>query len=253
MSPESNPYDEYYFQHGCGRPYQRDDEWLQFFGGIADRIVSDVQPKTVLDAGCAKGFLVEGLRNLGVEAYGVDISDFAIANVDAGIRDYCWQGSIVEPFPRSYDLIVSIEVFEHMDPQDAETAAQNLCQHTDDIIFSSTPFDYKEATHFNVRPPEYWSELLAKQGFFRDVDFDATFITDWAVRYRKVDAPLHRHVRNYERKYWLLWKENNDLRALVNDMREEIVSLDRRLNSPGEDSSDTVANAGDANEQLSSP
>lgn len=253
MRPESNPYDEYYFQHGCGRSYQRDDEWLQFFGGIADRIVSDIQPKTVLDAGCAMGFLVEGLRNLGVEAYGVDISDFAIENVDAGIRDYCWQGSIVEPFPRSYDLIVSIEVFEHMEPQDAEVAAKNLCQHTEDIIFSSTPFDYKEATHFNVRPPEYWSELLAKQGFFRDVDFDATFITDWAVRYRRVDAPLHRHVRNYERKYWLLWKENNDLRALVNDMREEIVSLDRRLKSLGGDSSDTVSNAGGASDQLSSP
>ena len=238
MSPESNPYDEYYFQHACGRPYQRDDEWLQFFGGIADRIVSDIQPKTVLDAGCAMGFLVEGLRNLGVEAYGVDVSEFAIENVDAGIRDYCWQGSIVEPFPRSYDLIVSIEVFEHMDPQDAEAAARNLYNHTHDILFSSTPFDYKEATHYNVRPPEYWSELFAKQGFFRDVDFDAAFITDWAVRYRRVNAPLHRHVRNYERKYWLLWKENNDLRALVNDMREEIVSLDRQLKAPGGDCND---------------
>ncbi len=248
MSQESNPYDEYYFQHACGRPYQRDDEWLQFFGGIADRIVSDIQPKTVLDAGCAMGFLVEGLRNLGVEAYGVDISEYAIEKVHQDVRDYCWQGSIVEPFPRSYDLIISIEVFEHMDPEDAEAAARNLCNHTDDIIFSSTPFDYEEATHFNVRPPEYWSELFAKQGFFRDVDIDTTFITDWAVRYRRVEEPLHRHVRNYERKYWLLWKENNDLRALVNDMRQEIVSLDQQLNTPGGDSNDTVSNSGGASD-----
>jgi hypothetical protein len=116
-----------------------------------------------------------------------------------------------------------------MEPQDARRAAENLCRHTDDILFSSTPFDYKEATHYNVRPPEYWSELFAKYGFFRDVDYDATYITDWAVRYRKLEEPLHRHVRNYERKYWLLWKENKDLRDLVNELRGKIVSLDRRL------------------------
>jgi hypothetical protein len=97
-----------------------------------------------------------------------------------------------------------------------------LCQHSDDILFSSTPNDYKEVSHFNVQPPEYWAELFAREGFFRDVDFDASFITPWAVRYRKVDEPLHRIVRNYERKFWLLWKENSDLRDLTIELREDL-------------------------------
>jgi hypothetical protein len=29
-------------------------------------------------------------------------------------------------------------------------------------------------------------------------------------------------VRDYERKYWLLWKENTDLRELTLEMREEL-------------------------------
>ena len=43
MSIENKPdiYDADYYAHGCGRPYQRDDEWLAFFGKIADRIVQD--------------------------------------------------------------------------------------------------------------------------------------------------------------------------------------------------------------------
>jgi GT2 family glycosyltransferase len=206
-------YDSYYFAHGCGRPYQRDDHWMQFFDEIAQRIIQDIQPETVLDAGCAMGFLVEGLRNADVEAWGVDISEYAIQQTHPKVQPYCWVGSVTEPFPRNYALIVCIEVLEHLPKSDSEKALNNLCQHTDDILFSSTPQDYKEATHFNVQPPEYWAELFARNGFFRDVDFDATFITPWATRFRRRSEPVPRLVKDYERKFWLLWKENADLRT----------------------------------------
>jgi SAM-dependent methyltransferase len=219
---EQKLYDAFYFAHGCGEPYQRSEDWLNLFNGFAERIVRDIQPGSVLDAGCAMGFLVEALRNRGVEAWGVDISEYAISNVAPEMKEFCWIGSVTEPFSSRYDLIVSNEVLEHLEKEDSEMAVKNLCQHSDDILFSSTPNDYKEVSHFNVQPPEYWAELFAREGFFRDVDFDASFITPWAVRYRKVDEPLHRIVRNYERKFWLLWKENSDLRDLTIELREDL-------------------------------
>jgi SAM-dependent methyltransferase len=215
-------YDAFYYAHGCGEPYQRSDVWLNLFNAFAEKIDIGIQPKSVLDAGCAMGFLVEALRNRGVKAWGVDISEYAISNVSPEIKEFCWKGSVSEPFPQKYDLIVSIEVLEHLQKMDSEKAVSNLCKHSDDILFSSTPNDYKEVSHFNVQPLEYWAELFAKEGFFRDVDFDASFITPWAVRFRKVDEPLHRTIRNYERKFWLLWKENSDLRNLSLEMREEL-------------------------------
>jgi hypothetical protein len=228
-SRDSAMFDAYYFATGCGRPYQRDAEWLRFFGEIAGRIASDIQPETVLDAGCAWGFLVEALRQREVEAYGIDISDYAIQNVHPEIQPYCWVGSVAEPFPQKYDLIVCIEVLEHLSQAQAEGAVINFCRHSEDILFSSTPFDYKEATHFNVQPPEYWAELFARQGFFRDVDFDASFITPWAVRFRQKSEPLARMVRDYERRYFLLSKENADLRSLTVEMRAEISALREQL------------------------
>ena len=72
----------------------------------------------------------------------------------------------------------------------------------------------KEATHFNVQPPEYWAECFARNGFFRDIDFDASFITPWAVRYRRIPARLEQVVANYERKYWSLIQENRARRDL---------------------------------------
>ncbi|MGD8634524.1 MAG: methyltransferase domain-containing protein, partial [Anaerolineales bacterium] len=107
-------FDERYFATGCGRPYRRDEEWLSFFAGIAQKIAIDIQPDTVLDAGCAMGFLVEGLRNLGVDAFGVDISKFAIDHIHSTIKEFCWQGSIGDPFPQHYDLITCVEVLEHI-------------------------------------------------------------------------------------------------------------------------------------------
>lgn len=224
-------FDSYYYNHCCGQPYERNELWLTFFGGIADRVVEDIHPATVLDAGCAMGFLVEGLRKREVEAYGIDISEYAIQNVHEDIRPYCRVGSITDAFPIRYDLIVSIEVLEHMSKEEAEVAIQNFCAHTDDILFSSTPFDYKEITHYNVQPPEYWAEQFARHGFLRDVDFDASFITPWAVRFRRSREPLHRVVREYERRFALLLKEATDLRALNLEMRSQISSSEELIQS----------------------
>jgi len=226
---DTDLYDAHYFATGCGRPYQRDEEWLRFFGSVADRIMRDIRPCTVLDVGCAMGFLVEALRQRGAEAFGVDVSEYAIQNVHPAIQPYCWLGSVTEPFPQRYDLIVCVEVLEHLPHREAEQAVENLCRHSDDVLFSSTPLDYKEATHFNVQSPEYWAELFARQGFFRDVDFDASFITPWAARFRKTREPVARVVAAYERRFWQLWQENQARRELSIEQRNELAKKEQAV------------------------
>jgi SAM-dependent methyltransferase len=228
--PEYSKYfDAYYYAHCCGQPYQRNEIWLGFFDSIARRIVEDIRPSTVLDVGCAWGFLVEKLRQRGVEAYGLDISEYAIQNVQPEMRPFCWIGSAVDPLPRDYDLIVSIEVLEHMPKGEAEKAVQIFCERSQAVLFSSTPFNYGEVTHFNVQPPEYWGELFARHGFYRDVDFDASLVTPWAVLYRRNLSPFSTIARDYERKYFFLWKENVDLRSLAVQMRDETTELGKRI------------------------
>jgi SAM-dependent methyltransferase len=217
----SGSFDAYYYQYACGQPYTRTPEWLAFFNAIAVRIAADLEPKTVLDAGCAFGMLVESLRQNGIDAFGIDISEYAIQSVHESIRPYCRAASVTTPFPQNYDLIISMEVLEHMPKDQAELAVINLCRHSDQILFSSSPYDYKESTHCNVQPPEYWAEHFARQGFYRDVDFDASFLTQWAVLFRKRQIPAHLVIKDYERRFWLLWKENTDLRALLLEMRNE--------------------------------
>jgi len=227
----SQLYDAYYYAHSCGRPWARDEVWMSYFKRISDRIVKEIQPESAMDAGCGMGLLVEFLRQQDVQAFGIDISEYAIQNVHPDFQSFCWVGSVSEPFPRKYDLTVCIEVVEHLPRDEAEKTISNLCKYSDDILFSSTPFDYKEATHFNVQPPDFWAETFARNGFLRDVEFDASFISPWAMRFQRISLPLNRLVRDYERRLWLLWKENQDLREAMLEMRRELVNSEERITS----------------------
>ena len=78
----SNLYDASYYQFHMGpESYDRSNPiWSKFFHLVAEQIIEELHPLTFLDAGCALGFLVEQLRELGVDARGFDISEFAISS-----------------------------------------------------------------------------------------------------------------------------------------------------------------------------
>jgi SAM-dependent methyltransferase len=185
---DDRDFDEYYFANCFDRPYQKDDVWMAFFGGIADAIVDRMGPKRVLDAGCAMGFLVEALRERGVEAYGFDISSYAIANVPPAVKDFCWQAKVSDELDGHFDLIICQEVFPHVPLEAAVTAVGNFCRHADDVLFSSNPDYPPNPRHVNLQPPEYWDDVFARNGFYPDRSFDASFMTPWAVRFRKTQS-----------------------------------------------------------------
>ncbi len=224
-------FDSYYFAHSCGVPYRRDEHWTRFFGEIADHIVNRIQPRRVLDAGCALGLLVEALRDRGVDADGIDLSSYAIANVSESTKPFCRRGSIADEFAERYDLIVSIEVVEHMPVREGEKAIANMCRHADDVLLSSSPLDHREPSHVNVQPPEYWAELFAREGFYRDVDFDASFITPWAVRFRRSTEPVPRIIRGYERRFWTLLEESRGARGFSMDVQRQLAQTSEELSA----------------------
>lgn len=219
-------FDAYYYAHDCGIPYERNEHWLNFFGAIAARIVNDFSPKTMLDAGCAKGFLVECLRDKGVNAFGIDISEHAIASVYEPIKEYCKVASIADSLDSQYDAIISIEVVEHIEKSESEVAIANLCKHSDKILFSSSPHDYSEVTHINVQQPEVWAQIFARNGFFRDLDYDASYITPWAVLFRRDLQRLDKLVFEYERKLWQTYKESLDIRRKNLELVDQMKKLD---------------------------
>ena len=184
----SSLFDASYFQTGLGLPYERNDHWLNFFGLVADEIIRSLKPRTVFDAGCALGFLVEAFWDRGVVAKGVDISEFAISQVRRDMQPYCKQSSLTAPIEGKYDLVTCIEVLEHLLPEQTETVIANITAAADTVLFSSSPSDFTEPTHFNVRPLINWLSLFAQAGFWPDCLFDASFLAPHAVLLRRQNS-----------------------------------------------------------------
>jgi glycosyltransferase involved in cell wall biosynthesis len=173
---------EYYASHCGSVPYERNDHWLAFFGGIADRIVSSFSPVRAYDAGCALGFLTEALWDRGVECWGRDISTYAISQVRIDMRPFCDVGSIAEPppGPGQFDLVTCIEVVEHMPEAEALAALDVLTAAAPRLLFSSSPTDLIEPTHINVRPVIYWLREFAKRGFRPEWTHNAMYLAPHA-------------------------------------------------------------------------
>lgn len=206
--------EEYYKNYDVGTGtvnYAEAEELKAFLQHVAKKIVVDFNPKRVLDAGCATGHLVAALRDLGVEAYGVDISEYAISMVREDIRPYCVVGSLSNPLPESlpkkFDLVITIEVLEHLNEVDGRKAIHNLCQYSDRIVFSSTPDDFEDPTHINVRQREYWARIFAEEGFLDDLNYRPLYLTEYAsCFYRNGDwlgqlESYERYIANSDREH----------------------------------------------------
>ncbi len=231
-----------YYANDLGLPYERSDHWLRFFGGVADRIVADLAPTTSLDVGCAFGFLVEALRDRQVDAKGHDFSEYAISQVGGSAVGHCTVRSALEPIEGHYDLITCVEVIEHLAQGDDRVALERMTQASDRILLSTTPFDYAEPTHINVQPPEYWAGLMASLGYFRDLDYDASYLTAWAGLFVRRDPSIREVVTGYERVEWNFRNENRTL-------RRELTKV-HAMTSPAEDGLPSERHLAEALERL---
>jgi len=103
-------------QYGYGG-YKYDGRWRPF----AEKLIDHYGLKTgdkILDIGCAKGFLVHDFRQAlpGLEAIGLDISDYAIANAMPDVRPFLRVGTAAElPYPdHHFDLVVSVNTLHNL-------------------------------------------------------------------------------------------------------------------------------------------
>ena len=86
---------------------------------------------TSLDVGCATGFVVEALRELGVDAKGVDISQYAVDHAALGAAGHIRQADLRHGlgFPDSaFELVTALETLEHLPPDEVPKAIREIAR-----------------------------------------------------------------------------------------------------------------------------
>ena len=82
-------FDKDYYENGVSKGisgYTNYHYRPEYVFPVAQKIKNHFGPFTVLDYGAAKGYLVKALRLLDVNAYGYDISKYAVENADPQIK-----------------------------------------------------------------------------------------------------------------------------------------------------------------------
>jgi SAM-dependent methyltransferase len=95
-----------------------------------------------LDIGCATGFVVEALRELGIDAEGNDVSRWAVTHASPGARGHVRQGNLLGKLPykkRQFDLVTALETLEHLPPAAIPKAIRELARVTNGWVVATIP------------------------------------------------------------------------------------------------------------------
>lgn len=132
-------------------------------------IVLCLHPKKCLDVGCGTGLLVKILRSMGVDAYGVEISQDAINLADKNIANFLKKADILKlPFLNDeFDLVLTFDVLEHVDRIKINKAINETIRVTKKYIlhkvytrenFFMTLFSNKDFSRTSVFTAKFWQK-----------------------------------------------------------------------------------------------
>ena len=191
---EASMYDSDYYERGLetGKSFYQNYRWIpELTLPLAMTIIDFLgieRGRTILDFGCAKGFLVKAFRLLYREAYGVDISKYAIENCDSFSKPYCfinsghyWMKHRKEEktrFPEHFDFCIAKDVFEHIKKENIEKELNRI---ESSVLFIVVPFgDGKryiaevnnlDKTHVTCQSMKWWNDLFVSSKIWKLIDF----------------------------------------------------------------------------------
>jgi SAM-dependent methyltransferase len=122
--------------------YERYDRFMSNADVAAYLVWRFLPGQLTLDAGCAFGFVVEALRELGLDAEGVDVSYFAIDHASRGARGHVRQGSLLDRLPfddARFDVVTALETLEHLPPDAIPAAIGELRRVTKGYLLATIP------------------------------------------------------------------------------------------------------------------
>lgn len=193
---EGNQYDESYYINGkaSGKSLYENYHWMpELTIPMAEVIVKHcglefVPPfdfSTVLDYGCARGYLVRALTALGVDAYGIDCSAWAVKHCDPFVRGRL---TCTTEIPRGFDWIIAKDVLEHV-PNVADVIADMMdkarigvfvvvpLSDMDGYPYVEESYE-KDVTHIHRLSLPTWARFFARTGWKVELSYRVKGIKD---------------------------------------------------------------------------
>ncbi len=180
-------FDENYFRDGkrSKKSLYEDYRWLpeltKPLAAAICRFTGITKSDVVVDYGCARGYLVRALIEHGIEAFGLDVSEYAITHSDLFVREklhHLTDETLAEAFETlgcsKVDWLIAKDVFEHIDPFVLHTTLSDAAN-MGIKLYVLVPLgdmgryripDYElDASHIIAEDEHWWCELFESSGY----------------------------------------------------------------------------------------
>lgn len=162
-------YDSDYYLRGkeTGKSLYENYRWLpELTLPMAERIVQHCGIKRrhkILDFGCARGYLVKALRQLEYQAFGFDVSKWALDNADEEVKQYLNQDVGGEEFLKysRFDWVIAKDVLEHC--EFVHNVIRDLMSVAQVGVFVVVPLSHFPGGRYVIE--EYEKDVTHKQHF----------------------------------------------------------------------------------------
>jgi SAM-dependent methyltransferase len=150
--------------------FYKEQEYASYLSGkkIIPLINELFQPESVVDLGCGLGNWLKvwaedfNIKDyLGVEGPYVNPEMLMVAKDKVIFADLKQKLNL----NRRFDIAMSMEVAEHIEPSSADLFIENLTKLSDIIIFSAAIPNQEGTYHINEQNPEYWANKFKKNGY----------------------------------------------------------------------------------------
>lgn len=134
---------------------------------VAAAVTELVKLTSVVDVGCGNGYWLSAFRGcgakeiLGIDGHHVDQSILEIAPEEF----LAWDLETPVSVGRRFDLVVSLEVAEHLSEEAADSYVETLVSLGPVVLFSAAVPNQGGVNHVNEQWPHYWSEKFQRYGY----------------------------------------------------------------------------------------
>ncbi len=154
------------------------DYWKSIANELIDKFNFSTND-TILDIGCAKGYMVQELTKRGYpKTYGIDISEYAINSSPSSISEKLINASVVKiPFPTNFfDFSLCIDVLQEIPKELIPASIREISRVSknslvvvpaikDNSLKSKNEFLSWSITAINAKTSEQWEELFKTSGY----------------------------------------------------------------------------------------
>lgn len=135
------------------------------------------EPGSVVDVGCGDGTWLRAFASRGSEVVGLDGPWVPRGQLQIDEKDFVPVDLGKAPLPYAvtlprdrYDLLISLEMLEHVDADRADALVDLICSLSDRLIISAAAPDQGGTHHVNEQWPAYWVGKFRERGY-EPIDF----------------------------------------------------------------------------------